>query len=205
MLAVNSIKERCVMKNKHHKKPRALRRLLRDRKGASAVEFAFVAPIFFVMMFTLFEIGWFYYTNSIVDASISNASRLIKTGRLQQAGLSDQQQEALIFTEVCRALKVINSCEENLTVEVETFSTFASLVSQTGNGDALCPTSSEADLEGQQFQPGGELSIVRIRVCYLHKILNPAIGIQLAEGTTNKRRIITSAVFRNEPYERNDS
>ena len=39
------------------------RRIAGCRRGSAAVEFAIIAPIFLGMMFSMFEIGWFYFAN----------------------------------------------------------------------------------------------------------------------------------------------
>ncbi|MEX0644116.1 MAG: TadE/TadG family type IV pilus assembly protein, partial [Parvularculaceae bacterium] len=60
--------------------------LLGDRRGSSAVEFAIVVPVFLALMFSMFEVGWFYFVNSVVDAAAINVARYIRTGQAQNAG-----------------------------------------------------------------------------------------------------------------------
>lgn len=190
----------------------------RGQRGAAAVEFALIAPVFLVMMFSLFEIGWFYFATSIVDASGSTAGRLIRTGQVQRwtvnpynnnspiANEADRAQA--VFDGVCLTLGALGDCDERMTVEVESFATFTAL--NAANNPPTCADATPEELADIVFSPGGELQIVRLRVCFIYNTVNPLIGfesigagVDLAEGETGARRIITSMIFRNEPYERN--
>ena len=67
-----------------------------------------------------------------------------------------------------------------------------------------CADAPPEQLDLIPFNPGEELQIVRVRVCYIYNTLNPAIGITLAEPGTSTRRLISTMIFRNEPYELNN-
>lgn len=54
---------------------RLLSSLFRHREGATAVEFAIVATIFFFLLFTIIEFGMFMFTRSVVESAITRASR----------------------------------------------------------------------------------------------------------------------------------
>lgn len=178
-------------------------RLFVDRDGTAAIEFAIVAPVFLALMFSLFEVGWFFYTNSIVDASVSDAARLVETGQIQKSTGTDAEKKQAIFNAVCNVLQHFGDCTTRLTVEVQTYASFAALAADTGA--ATCADAPPADVSAIPFDPGGELSIVRVRVCYIYSTTNPAIGVNVAEPGTNKRRLIASSIFRSEPYESNGS
>jgi Flp pilus assembly protein TadG len=168
------------------------------KDGTALVEFAIVSPIFLMMMFSLFEVGWFYYVNSIVDASVSDASRLIETGQIQKSGVSDAQKKVAVFNAVCNILKNFGDCDQRLTVDVQTFASFAAL--DAASDSAVCADASDADLATIQFDPGSDLAIVRVRICFLYSTVNPAIGVNLSEPGSGQRRLVTQAIFRNEPY-----
>lgn len=191
----------------------------RRQRGAAAVEFALVAPVFLVMMFSLFEIGWFFFSTSIVDASASTAARLVRTGQVQRwtvnqydgnSSINDETDRAeALFDAVCRTLSGLGDCDQNMTVEVESFASFAALEGAADN-PPTCADATPEELADIIFSPGGELQIVRLRICFIYRTVNPMIGfehigagVDLSEGDTNRRRLITSMIFRNEPYERN--
>ncbi len=177
------------------------RRFAGDRSGAAAVEFSMVAPIFLLMMFSTFEVGWFFYANSIVDASVSEAARLVKTGQIQQLAGTEQQKFDVIYDTVCDVLDTFGACSTRLTVEVQTYATFNALAADST--PPTCADAPPADISAIPFTPGDELQIVRVRICYIYDTINPAIGINVSEPGTSKRRLVSSMIFRNEPYQSN--
>lgn len=66
-----------------------LRRLARCRKGATAVEFALVAPIFLIMMLGIFEVGRAMWIKAVMQFGLEEATRYalvntsIATGTLE--------------------------------------------------------------------------------------------------------------------------
>ncbi len=172
-----------------------------DACGSTAVEFAIVTPLFLTMMFSTFEVGWFYFANSAVDAAITDMARLIKTGQVQGWDGTDEQKYDALYEDVCDVVASFGGCENRLTLEVDTFDTFTELAAD--NTPATCADAPPEDLEALPFDPGAELQIVRVRVCYIYTTLNPAVGVNLAEEGTSKRRLISTMIFRNEPYELN--
>jgi Flp pilus assembly protein TadG len=183
------------------KKRRARRRFLKDRRGAAAVEFAIVAPVFLALMFSTFEVGWFYFANSVTDAATTAAARLVRTGQVQNWTGSDAEKFQRLYDVICNVVGAFGPCNTHLTVEVNTFPSFSALAADTSA--ATCANDTPADIAALAFTPGAELQIARVRVCLLYTTVNPAIGLKLAEPGTSTRRIVSAAVFRNEPYEKN--
>ena len=179
----------------------ACRRFRQHKAGSAAAEFAIVLPVFLLTMFSIFEVGWFYYVNSIVDASVTSGARLIRTGQLQSAGGTADDQFDDLYDSICDVLGVFGDCDTRLTIEVQTYSTFADLAADTA--DATCADADATDIDDIPFSPGSELEIVRVRICFIYTTINPAIGINLAESGGNTRRLISTMIFRNEPYETN--
>ncbi len=173
-------------------------RLFSNKDGTAAIEFAIVAPVFLGLMFSLFEVGWYFYANSIVDASVSDAARLIETGQIQKSTGTDEQKKQALFNAVCNVLQEFGDCSTRLTVEVQTYADFATLAA--ASTPATCADAPEADRDAIPFSPGTELSIVRVRICFIYTTVNPAIGVNVSEPGTNKRRLISQAIFRSEPY-----
>jgi len=183
------------------------RRLLYDKRGSAAVEFAIVAPIFLVMMFSMFEIGWFYFANSVVDASVADAARLIKTGQLQQSSGTAEEHSDALFEGICDVLDKFGDCNDRLTVEVKKYASFEELSDDTA--PATCADAPPGDIDAIEFEPGTESEIVRVRICFLYTTVNPIVGmkhikaVKLGESGGNERRLISIMIFRNEPYEKN--
>ena len=53
-----------------------LKRLLNDRRGVTAVEFAVVSPFLILMIFGVIETGRFMFINTSMDSALANSARL---------------------------------------------------------------------------------------------------------------------------------
>lgn len=177
---------------------RGFRLFVRNKRGASAVEFAIVAPVFFMLMFTTFEVGWFYFVNSTLDSAVMNAARVLRTGQVQKADLT---KEEFYYNIVCPRVQMIGDCDSRLTVEVRTFASFAEL--SADSSPYVCPDQEQIEIDQIPYEPGADRSIVRLRMCILYNTLNPAIGMKLAQNEQGQRKVTTSYVLRVEPYSRN--
>jgi hypothetical protein len=179
------------------RRPRGFRSLYGCRRGATAVEFAICAPPFLLLMAGMFEVGWFYFANSIVDAATVNAARLIRTGVAQQNGFDKDE----FFDAVCPLLSVLGDCDSRVTVEVKTYASFDELA--TDGAGAVCVDDNPEEVQNIAYSPGMDNEIVRVRICMMYSTMNPAIGINLTETEDGRRHLILSHVFRNEPFSRN--
>lgn len=176
---------------------RLISRALRDRRGSTAVEFALVAPAFLALMFSTFEVGWFYFVNSQVDAATLKAARLIRTGQAQSQGLDKNQ----FFNAVCPPLRLFGDCNQIMTVEVETFASFTTLAADAS--PVVCRNDQPQDVNAIPYSPGSDNDIVRLRICLIYKTINPLIGVNLSDTEGGNRRLYGTYLFRNEPYSRN--
>ncbi len=179
----------------------ALRRALaalKDKAGSAAVEFSLVVLPFMMIMLSTFEVGWFYFANAQTDSATIEAARLIRTGQAQQGGFD----KAAFFNKVCPSIEIFGDCNNTLTVEVDTFASYAALAADTS--PVICQNDESEKIGALAYNPGADRAIVRIRVCLLYNTLNPAIGINISDVAGGKRRIYGSYVFRNEPYTKNN-
>jgi Flp pilus assembly protein TadG len=172
-----------------------------EDSGSAAVEFSIVAPIFLALMFSVFEVGWFFYTNSVLDAATDMAGRLVRTGQIQESTTltTPQQQYDFLYDEICDIVDAWGDCSLRLTMEMQTFTSFAALAAATT--PMTCADSPPNEVAAIPFQLGLELQIVRVRVCLIYDTINPAIGANLAEGAQGQRHLISTMIFQNEPYE----
>ncbi|MEQ1929389.1 MAG: TadE/TadG family type IV pilus assembly protein [Parvularculaceae bacterium] len=175
---------------------RGLRGLGRDKRGATAVEFAIIAPVFLALAFSILEAGYFFFIDSAVDQAAARAARLIRTGQVQSTATPISREA--FFNEICDVVDLFGDCATQLTVDVARFSTFDELAD-----DLVAPTCRDADddaVDAIPYSPGAERDIVRVRVCFLHKSVNPALGLNLSEGPDGSRKMISVTIFRNEPF-----
>lgn len=165
-------------------------RFARDRKGATAVEFAFVAAPFFVLVFAILEIALIFFASAIIEEAVADAARDIRTGELQSSGQSEADFRALI----CARMQGVGDCDR-LSIDVRTFENFAST-----QFDPPIDPDGELDDSGFSFNPGGAEDIVVVRVFYDWPLMGPGALNGLANLPGNRRLIASATAFRNEPY-----
>ena len=181
---------------------RGSRRFAGDKKGASAIEFAIVAPVFFALMFSTFEVGWFYFVNATMDAATVNVARYIRTGQAHVNGYSGSDSKDDFFADVvCPKVDFLVDCQNRITAEVQTFNSFAELAAD--NTPITCTDNSSDEIDAIPYNPGNDNAIVRVRICLIYDTLNPAIGLNLAKNDQGQRKITTSYILRVEPYSKN--
>jgi Flp pilus assembly protein TadG len=167
-----------------------------DRRGAAAVEFAIIAPMFIALVLSILEAGYFFFVSSAVDQASARASRLIRTGQAQSA--STPISRAAFFDEICEVVRHFGDCSQKLTVDVTRFSDFDALAA-----DLAAPVCRDADddaVDALPYDIGAQREIVRVRVCFLYKPINPGLGLDLSEAPDGSRKMISVSIFRNEPF-----
>jgi Flp pilus assembly protein TadG len=158
------------------------RRLWRDRRGVSIIEFALIGLPFFILLYGTFEIGFVYWASQELEHAASSAARLVRTGQVQ-AGNLDQ---AGLTAQVCSQTAVLFSCTAKLRLDVRSAKTFAAITPPdplNGGGDLK-------DAADFTFSPGAANDVVLVSTFYdFPPLLSPSGHILRA-----------SAVVRNEPF-----
>ena len=164
-------------------------RFARAERGATAVEFAFVAIPFLMLVFAMIELGLVFLVSLTLENAVMDVGRTIRTGEVQKAGGTADG----FKTAVCDKMSWLGSrCAGALSIDVRTFTDFAS--SNTSAANAAIPGS-------LAWNPGAAGSIVLIRAYYTWPLVTPLMqtGLQSANG---KRIIYAATAFTNEPYDR---
>lgn len=177
----------------------SLRNLRSDAKGVSAIEFAILAPVFFALLFSVFEMGILYTRMVLLDDTLTKTSKLIYIGTFSE-GLGDGTLTASDFEKsICDKVSILfPSCEANLTIELTPVNTFSDVPS----ADAVCHDKDATIKPAVDFDPGGGSTIVFMRACMTVSILTPGFGLGLALPKTDNDRyqLISSTTFMNEPF-----
>lgn len=167
-------------------------RFARATGGATAVEMALIAMPFFALVFGIIELALIFLVSTSLDNATAEAARTIRTGQLQTGAAATS---AAFKTAICNNFPWLPSdCSANLSVDVRTFSSFASVtapqpvVNQVFNPAALT------------FSPGGPGDIVVVRAYYQWPLVAPLMSQALQSISGGKALITSTATFRNEPY-----
>ena len=148
------------------------------------------APFFFIL-FAIVEVTMVFFTSTALENATLETARKIRTGQLQAAGSSG----ADFVNQVCADMSGLISCNGNVSADVRTFADFGDI--STNN-----PIDKNGNLDSGSFQfsPGNAGDIVLVRVFYTWQLNTPLIGIIFANMSDNKRLIVATAAFRNEPF-----
>ena len=168
------------------------RRFARHDDGAAAVEFGIVAAPFLALMFAIMETALVFFAGQTLETAVADSARLIMTGQAQ----SQSFDAAAFKNSVCSKVGGLFNCQGGLYVDVKTYSSFGSV-------DNSSPVDANGNLKTSSFgyTPGGPGDIVVVRLMYQWPVYASLLGFNLGNLAGNKRLLMATASFRNEPYQ----
>ncbi len=188
---------------------RKFRHVARDARGAIAVEFALIGPIFLLLLLVIVELGLTLTTQSLLDGATRDAARLIRTGQVQSQSSPITTFQTLLCSEMAPLMSVAK-CDSNVIFEVQTFASFGS-VSFTP-----CTLNNNQVGSGTQcnFRPGTGGQIVAVRATYTRSFIVPWVGACMSGGScwtgplsagganpgTGGITLTSTVIFQNEPF-----
>jgi Flp pilus assembly protein TadG len=159
-------------------------------RGATAVEFALIAPVFFATLIAVLETTIFLFAQASLQTAAVQAGRLFMTGQAQNLS------QSAFKTQICQNyLPVLFKCN-SLVVIVQSYSSFSSantsapaLYDAQGN-----PVSSWA------YSPGGQGQVMVVQLIYPWSVVSGPLGFVLANLPNNAAEMMGVSAFRVEPY-----
>lgn len=146
--------------------PEALRRRVdafrRDQRGVTIVEFALVAPVFFLFLFSAIEIALISFSTSTFHTGLAYASRLVRTGDAQC--FSDDE----FIGAICGRASFAPECAARTEITRQVFSV----------GYATDP---DLAIDVAEFAALASGDVVMIRAAYRWPVLSPIVAPFLAE------------------------
>jgi Flp pilus assembly protein TadG len=160
--------------------------------GAAAVEFGLVAAPFLALLAALFQTAVVFLATRVLDEVVLQSSRYIMTGQAQQQGMT----EAGFASYVCSNTLALFNCNKFM-INVQNYGSFsaASTATPTLNFNAQ-----GAVTNGWSWSPGNAGDIVVVQVMYQWPIVLGPLGFNLSNLSNGNRLLISTAVFKNEPY-----
>jgi Flp pilus assembly protein TadG len=169
-----------------------VRRFTRRDDGAAAIEFGMVAAPFLGLMFAIMETALVFFASQTLETAVADSARLIMTGQAQSQSFDAGQ----FKTSVCSKVGGLFDCAGGLYVDVKTYPKFSDI-------DNSNPVDANGNLKTGTFgyTPGGPGDIVVVKLMYQWPVYASLLGLNLSNMGGNKRLLMATAAFRNEPYQ----
>lgn len=171
-----------------------MRRFARAKRGAVAVEFAFVAFPFLLLLFGIVELALVFVVSTTIEGATESAARRIRTGEFQTSGATSKDNFRDL---VCARMSWLSGgCAGALIVDVQTFA----VDDYQGMANDAPQNPNAFDPGATCFSPGGPGDVVLVRVYYPWTLFTPLLNDALQNMGDGKRLVSAVAAFRNEPY-----
>lgn len=180
--------------------------------GSVAIEFAIVAPMFFLLLLTIIDFGMMLATQSLLDGAARDAARLIRTGQVQTQSSPIGTFQNLLCSDLSAVMTTTN-CQANVLFNVQTFSDFGAVAT---NGFTTCTQNENSTGTGTPctFAATTAGEIVGVQATYQRPFMIPWVGACLTGGScwfgvgtrngsatgTNTVPLMSTVIFRNEPF-----
>ena len=164
--------------------------MLRDKRGASMVEFALVMLPFFILLFGIIEVGLVFWGGLELENATDDAARMVRTGQAQAANF----EEARMKQEICGRVSILADCTAKLKLDMQSFTTFAQMTPPA-------PLDGDGKLKDEfTFSLGGPQQVVLMTSFYEWPLLSLMSSMGLSNMASGNRLLRASAAFRNEPF-----
>jgi Flp pilus assembly protein TadG len=183
------------------------RRLRADaNKGSAAVEFAMVAPVFFLLLMGTIEAGIMFFAQSSLQNALNDAARLVRTGQTAcfttVGGVCQPMTAAQFRTQICNEVATLL---QNCGVAANGNTDLQFDVTAYPSGFTGVTNSSPLDAGNNlpnlvNFNTGNACDVVLVRAFYRWPVFTPGLGTLLANMAGNYHLLASAAAFRNEPY-----
>jgi len=175
---------------------RALRRFARRKDGAAALEFALVAMPFFLLLTALAEVSLMSFAQTNLDLAISDLGRTIRTGQASDGEMDAQDVKSMVCTRLNRIMRL--DCGENLYVDVDVYDTFNDVNNPVPLANGALD---QSDIGVETTHPG---DIVLVRGYYRWEVITPFFQSIFGNVNGTDRLMVSSMLFRNEPWPEDD-
>jgi hypothetical protein len=196
-------------------------RWVRSDQGSAAIEFAFIAPVFFALMLGILEIGVMTFGQFALQNAVTDAARLIRTGQAQtiSALIGDEipvqkcasspgstqstfaSEQDWFKQQICCGVEALMSCDKLVVTVASPASGFG------GSFDALQTAGTAGTFDAASSNAA--CSVVLVRATYVWTVWFPGLARILNSNMPDKflvnvgddgRLLSGTSAFRNEPF-----
>jgi Flp pilus assembly protein TadG len=159
-------------------------------RGATAVEFALIAPAFLATLFAVIQTTIFLFAQATLQNAADEAGRLFMTGQAQN--LTQSQ----FASDVCPMVSALFTCA-NLMVNVASYASFSSASTAA---PALTYNANGSVSNTWSYSPGTQGEIMVVQLIYQWPVIGMPIGSVLPNSGNGTVEMMGVTAFRVEPY-----
>lgn len=164
-------------------------RLLDDRRGAVAMEFAIVSIPFFLLLFAILEMALMFFIGQVLDTATVSASRLIRTGEAKAQSLTQDQ----FKTKICDGMVNLVDCSSRLYVDVQSYSSF-------GSYSPTSPLDKDGNITSTKYTTGNKNEIIVVRSFYAWPVLFDVLARSTTKLSNGDQLLGAVVAFQTEPF-----
>jgi Flp pilus assembly protein TadG len=172
-----------------------IKRFRRSEDASVAVEFGFVAPVFFLLILVFIELAAMIFIEYSMEVAATATARQIRTGQAQNSKWSSTE----FKKEFCRTAKLILNCESSVKVFVKAGLSFTQIAADAPKFNEVGADKDGAD-KNTSFACGLPLDVVAVIITFDRKFVLPVMDYFGNTPKKGMRRLIATSVFKNEPY-----
>jgi len=163
--------------------------LLKDRRGAVAIEFAIVSIPFFLLLFAILEMALMFFVAQVLDTATVSASRLIRTGEAKAQNIS----QSTFKTKVCDGMVNLVDCSSRLYVDVQSYSSF-------GAYSPTSPLDKDGNITTTRYTTGNKSEIIVVRSFYAWPVLFDMLSRSMTRLSSGDQLLGAVVAFQTEPF-----
>jgi Flp pilus assembly protein TadG len=160
------------------------------RQGATAVEFALIAPAFLGVLLAMIQTAVFLFAQATLQTAAVQAGRYFMTGQAQNGNWT----ATTVQNQICPMIQALFTCS-NVIVIVQNYSSFAASSTsapQLYNGSQA--------ITNWTFSPGTPGSVMVVQLVYKWSVISGPLGFALSNLPNNAAEVMGVSAFRVEPY-----
>ena len=163
----------------------------KNEDGTASIEFVLVAIPFLIIIFAILEFSFMFLGERIIHVAIHDASRMLKTGQIQQVSHDEEAFRNVVCDET---LLRLFDCD-NLHIDVREVPLFGTPPPTTFQDDGTIDTSSFV------YDPGGPSALNLIQFYYEWPLFVNWAGFGVTAWAGNENALLgTTRAYMNEPF-----
>lgn len=172
------------------------RGLASDERGATLLEFAFVAAPFIALLLAVLQTALLFFAQQTLETVAEKAARTISTGQAQTSNSGHGLSKDAFKQQICNTLPSYMDCG-SLLVDVQTAANFADINTAT---PTITYDTNGAITSTTAYNYGSAGSIVILRLLYYWPVVSGPLNFGYSTEPNGKHLLVAIDIAKSEPY-----